>query len=212
VRIRTKEELVDFLDEELSWRRKELSTLKGNVDSSRPKLQPTAIRAAIVLLYAHWEGFIKQAAEAYLAYVVARRLKHKDLSLNFVAVSLRQKLHEFGDTNKATLHNQFVEHVFTCGNETAILNRDRVIRTGDNLKSSILQEILAAIGLDFSPYDTKSNLIDEQLLKYRNNIAHGKNLPVDAKEYESLHAEVQKMLESIKSDIETAALTSKYRR
>ena len=66
MKLRTVENLIDFLNEDIAWRKKELSSLKNNILQANVKLRLTAIRAGVVLLYAHWEGFIKRSAEAYL--------------------------------------------------------------------------------------------------------------------------------------------------
>ncbi|CAH0998047.1 hypothetical protein EMA8858_04182 [Emticicia aquatica] len=208
MKIRTQENLTDFLNDEIAWRKKELSTIKTNVLKSNQKLEATAIRSGIVLLYAHWEGFIKCASEAYLEYVISRRLNYGDLTNNFIAISAKQKIKEFEDSNKATIHTQFIEFILNNHDERIQINKDNVIKTKSNLNSIILKEIISSIGLDFSPYETKSKMIDEQLLNYRNNVAHGQILQVDAKEYIFLHDEIRKMIDAYKTDIENAVVQS----
>lgn len=212
MKIKTKEQLTDFLDQEIAWRKKELTTIKSQVEKSNPKLETTAIRSAIVLLYAHWEGFLKKSAEAYLEYVINRKLKYKDIAVNFIALAIRQKMLDFEQSNKATIHNQILEYIFSCDNENVQISRENVIKTKSNLNSIILKELMTTIGLDFSPYETKSKMIDEQLLNYRNNVAHGQYLEIDAKEYLNLHDEIRKMIDDFKTDIENAALLSIFER
>jgi hypothetical protein len=212
MKIRTKEQLTDYLDGEIAWRKKELTTLRSNVEKSSPKLEGTAIRSGLVLLYAHWEGFIKSSAEAYLDYVISKRLKYKNLAVNFMAISIKQKIKDFEQTDKATVHNQILNFIYNCDDQDALINKDNVIKTQSNLNSIILREMMTAIGLDFSPYETKSKLIDEQLLNYRNNIAHGQYLAVDNQEYLILHDEVRKMIDRFKTDIENAAILENFER
>lgn len=212
MKLRTKENLVDYLDEEIAWRKKELSTIKNRVEKSSNKLQPTEIRSGILLLYAHWEGFLKQAAEAYLNYIIYQKHSLKDLKLNFVALCTRKELANFELTNKATIHNQILEYITNCDNEKFNVTPSNVVRTGSNLNSDILKEITVGIGLDFYKYETKSKLIDEQLLNYRNTIAHGQYLEVDETGYLSLHEEIRKMIESFKTDIENSALMESYKK
>ena len=80
-----------------------------------------------------------------------------------------------------------------------------------NLSSLILAEIFATIGLDNTHYELKSNLIDRQLLKNRNNIAHGNQPPIDKDEYEILHTEILGMLDRIFTDISNSAVLENYR-
>lgn len=212
MKIRTQEQLLDYLDQEMAWRKKELSTLRTNVEKSRSKLEATSVRSGIVLLYAHWEGFLKKASEAYLEYVISQKLKYKELSINFIAIAIKQKLQEFEQTNKATVHNQMIGFLLTNGEEQAYINKDNVIKTNSNLNSVVLREMMTAIGLDFSHYQTKSKLIDIQLLNYRNTIAHGQFLEIGLEEFLSLHHEVRTMLDMFKDDITVAANNSYYRR
>ncbi len=210
MKINTKEQLVDHLNNEMAWRKKELFNLKVNVERSSQKLESTAIRSGLVLLYAHWEGFIRCAAEAYLEYVISRRLKYGELAINFIAISLKQQLKHFEQSNKATIHTQIVNSILNSMDDTAIINKENVIRTQSNLNSIVFKEIVTTIGLDFTNYETKSKLIDEQLLNYRNNVAHGQYLEVDVKEYLVLHEEVKNMIDKFKTDVENAAIQSTF--
>ncbi len=49
--------------------KKRLTTLMNNFISSNEKQKDHYLRVAIFLIYSHWEGFIKRAAEAYLEYI-----------------------------------------------------------------------------------------------------------------------------------------------
>jgi hypothetical protein len=212
MKIKSQEDLGDYLDNEIAWRKRELSTLKSNVEKSRDKLEGTAIRSGILLLYAHWEGFFKRAAEGYLEYVISKRLKYKALAHNFIAIALKQQLETFEQTNKATVHHQLIAFLFENQDERAHIRKDNVIKTQSNLNSVILKEMMTAIGLDFAPYETKSKLIDEQLLNYRNSVAHGEHQDVDKAEYLVLHEEVRKMMDHFKTDIQNAALMARFQK
>ena len=74
MKIKSKEELIDNLTADLAWRKKELTTLYNNVETANSKNLPTALRCASVLLYAHWEGFVKNSAESYLTYIKFQKL------------------------------------------------------------------------------------------------------------------------------------------
>lgn len=212
MKIRSKEELIDYLTADLAWRKKELSTLYNNVVTANSKTLPTALRCASVLLYAHWEGFVKNSAESYLTYIKFQRLNLNQVNSNILALSLKQKMTEFSMTNKATFHIQFVDYFQNNLNERASFSETDSIKTQSNLNSVILKEIFATIGLDITTYDLKSNLIDKQLLKYRNDIAHGNQPPLNKEEYEVLHVEIVGMLDNIYTDISNSALLDKYKK
>jgi hypothetical protein len=211
MKIRSKEELIDSMSADLSWRKKELTTLHGNVVTSRSGNLPTALRCASVMLYAHWEGFIKNSAESYLAYIKFQGLNLNQVNSNILALSLKQKISEFTQTNKSTLHVEFVEYFRNNLNEKANFSETDSIKTQSNLSSLILKEIFAIIGLDITQYELKSNLIDKQLLRNRNNIAHGNQPPIDKIEYENLHVEIVSMLDKIYTDISNSVILDRYK-
>ncbi len=212
MKIRSKEELIDFLSEDLGWRKKELTSLHNNVASANEKNLATALRCSVVMLYAHWEGFIKNAAVAYLTYVKSQRLNLNQLNSSILALSLKQRLNEFGETNKATLHVTFIEYFQNNLSERASFSETDSIKTQSNLSSLILKEIFATLGFNISGYELKANLIDEQLLKNRNNIAHGNQPPIDKKQYLILHSEIIAMLDNIYTDISNSAVLGKFRK
>jgi hypothetical protein len=110
-KIHTAEQLDDTLSDALAWRKKELATLKSLVRSgrhSRSKLN-CLIRSGVAILYAHWEGFIKEAGTAYLEFVSRQRLTYQELAPNFIAFAMKKQLNEATQTNKAVIYNQVVE-------------------------------------------------------------------------------------------------------
>ena len=117
-------ELLDLLDSEFSWRFKELTTLKGKIKSSPPLTKPLLIRCATALLYAHWEGFIKNASEAYLYYVSIRRLRHSELSKAFIALSIRLKLLELESNSLPEKHQSIVAFFLDNLNSTYNINHN----------------------------------------------------------------------------------------
>lgn len=95
------------------------------------------------MLYAHWEGFIKNAAEYYLIHVASKRLTLKQLSHSMIAVSLKAKLKEFEETNKNTIHTQLVGFLLGNLDIRAQIPTENIIKTQSNLNSSILREIFS---------------------------------------------------------------------
>jgi len=210
MKIRTREHLYDILVADLGWRKKELTTLYNNVQSSSLKHLPTAIRCAVVMLYAHWEGFIKNSSEHYLNYIKYQDLRLNQLNSNLLALSLKQKISEFNDTQKATIHVRFIDYLRNNLQEPAIIADKDSIRTKSNLNSTILREIFASIGLNIASYELKFNLIDETLLRCRNNIAHGNFLLLDKNKYEILHRDIVAMMDNYLTDISNAVDLQKY--
>ena len=115
--IRTLEELEDALDTISAWRRKELSALLTAIRSAIGQQQKLQLRAAIALLYAHWEGSIKSSAEAYISYVAGKKLSCEKLASNFMALAIGRLLNDARDSKRASFRIAAVEFV---RNETGV--------------------------------------------------------------------------------------------
>jgi hypothetical protein len=214
MKIRSLEQLNQRLTEDLIWRKKEISDLKNLIEtkSFSTSKQNALLRSGVMLLYAHWEGFIKTAATSYLEFVVRQELTYKDLAINFVAVAMKTKLNEATETNKATIFTEVTDFMLNQMDEKSAIPYKDVISTAANLSSSILREIVCLLGLDYSFYETKEVIINEQLLKRRNGIAHGEYLSLDRDEYQQLHDEILAMMENFRTQIENNASQKLYLR
>jgi hypothetical protein len=148
--IRTAEQLSDRLATDLAWRKKELSEMKSlieakNVSDQRHK---ALVRSGVCILYSHWEGFVKLAANSYLEYVISKKLTYQELSSNFLALAMKEKLKEAKETHKPSLYIPVCEFFLSELNQRCLLPKD-VISTASNLSSEILKEITYILGIDF---------------------------------------------------------------
>jgi len=211
MRIRTRSELTDRLDEDLALRKVELSAVKGEVDTAREERRSALIRAGVALLYAHWEGFVKQAATLYLNYVSMQGLRYDELAANFLGVAIKRALDEAADTKKAKTYTR-VAHVFGSSlHQRAKLPYD-VVDTQSNLSVDVFTNILCLLGLQRDPYAPQEKPLIGRLLHLRNNIAHGRWMKVDEEEYQQLHQGIMNLLNLFRNDIDNATLTAAYRR
>ncbi len=214
MKIRTLEHLNQRLTDDLIWRKKEISDLKSLIDtkSFSTSKHNAVLRSGVTLLYAHWEGYIKTAATSYLEFVARQQLTYDELAINFVAIAMKFKLNEARETNKATVFTEVANFMLTQTSQKISIPHEDVVLTASNLSSSILREIACLLGLDYSFYETKEVIINEQLLKRRNGIAHGEYLSLDRKEYQQLHDEILGMMESFRTQIENNAIQKLYLR
>jgi len=213
MKIRTLEQLSDKLAEELAWRKIELSALKGMIDlkSFSSGKNKALLRSGITMLYANWEGFIKVSSNSYLEFVAMQNLPYNNLSHNFIALAMKDKLNQANQTNKATIYNEVAEFFLTKMAERSSIKYVNRITTS-NLSSSVFKEIVCMLGLDYSFYESKEVLIDEKLLKKRNTIAHGNYLDIDEKEYDELHTQIITIMDNFRNQIDNCASTKQYYR
>ena len=211
---RTLSDLYNHLEEDLGWRIKELSLLKNTIPNTpnRAPLQDALIRAGLTMLYAHWEGFVKCAAENYLNYVSLKRLRHDQLESCFVALCLKKKINEMDNTNRFDRQTAAVDFMLEQLNERAYIPYEGIIQTKSNLSFFVFRDICTVIGIDYKKYQLKETLIDRELLQFRNSIAHGKYLSMNFNEYLEIYDKIIEMMRDIKDDILNAAATEKFKR
>ena len=212
-------DLEEKIDNELAWRKKELTSIKVDVESSVTKEkseQSRAIRSGITMLYAHWEGAIKSIAEYYLIYVSGLNLKYGELKSNFLAIAMKCSLNEFEDTKKASIHNKLINDIYAKKNEISKIPCKNIIKTDSNLKMDIFKEITATIGIDDNPYMLKKMLVDNRLLGNRNKIAHGERIEMldgicCVSDYIQLHITIVELIDNFAENIREAARNEDYK-
>lgn len=209
-KIRTVLHLQEIIDKEFSWRLKEIADLKIVVKNSKQMANETAVRAAIPLLYGHWEGFIKNSATFYLEFINGQSLKYCQLKSCFVVFGVKKRLNELISSKTSDVSISALDFLRDEMNENANLQIDSAIRTEFNLSSKVFLNILKSIGIDESKYESRFNLVDESLLKRRNFIAHGEYLDVDPSGFRNLADEVLMMLRWFKTDIENSVSLKEY--
>lgn len=210
-KIHTVNQLQDFLDAEIGWRMKEIANLKTAVTQASSLSEATVVRAGLALLYGHWEGFVKNSVTAYLNFVNCQGLRYNELQSCFVVFGLKKSLHEAILSRKSATTITAVDFLLNEMGERAQLKIDSAIDTESNLSSAVFHNILRSVGLDPSNYETKAHLIDESLLKRRNNIAHGAYLDVAAADWRQLADEIITMLRQLKTEIENAVALSSFK-
>ena len=210
-KIKTINQLQNCLDNDLSWRIKEIASLKILVRTSEWMNKNTAVRAAIPLLYGHWEGFIKNASINYLEFINGQMLTYRELKSCFVVFGLKKKINELVASKNSEISIASLDFIRSEMNERANLKIESAIRTEFNLSSKVFANIACSIGINISRYEGKFNLIDKRLLHRRNNIAHGEYMDIDSNGFRDLADEVISLLRAFKTDIENAVSLEKYK-
>ncbi len=213
MKIRTINDLQDAIDAEMGWRKRELSAVKANIQSARNFAKDTALRSGVTLLYAHWEGAIKNIAEFYLMYVSSLKLPYGDLKFSFLALSVSEKTKLFSETKKSILHTKIVGEIFDLYSSKSQIPYSGIIKTNSNLNSEVFVEIMSVIGLETDKYETNFQLIDTVLLNMRNKIAHGEKLAsidLDEKRYNEIHDKIFTLIDMFSVQVLNAAVNKEY--
>src|SRR5262245_55492883 len=123
----------DWLDDEFSWRRIELSHYERVVRTAKLGTEAMIVRGAIPILYAHWEGFVKTSGTAYLEFVLSRNKKFDNLKPNFLALGMKKHLHEAASTLKGKIFAEACDLILAKRSTRAYFMTQDAVDTGSNL-------------------------------------------------------------------------------
>lgn len=211
MKIKTLSQLQDSLDKEMGWRIKEIIYLKSNVKSKNSVVQPTLIRAGTALLYAHWEGFVKQSSINYIEYINSQRIIYSNLKTPLIVMGLKNHLDKLKESGNFLDNSVSLEFIRSNMIERFGINSSNAINTYSNLNSKVFSNIATSLCLPLSQYEAKFNFMDESLLKRRNKVAHGEFLDITNDDWRTLADEVLALLRTYKNDLENAASLATYK-
>lgn len=209
--MRTTDDLLRAISEDLIWRKKELTELRSLVNGYDGKIrQRVLIRSAVALLYAHWEGFVKKSSTYYLKYVAMQRANLDQLQTNFLVLAARLPSGQANGGGGFKGGVELAEFYLNCAGRRANVPHKKMVDTKSNLGSNVLKDILLMLGLDDSTFLTKMQYIDSNLVNPRNHVAHGEDLSITVDEYRDLHDTVMELIEGFRNSVENAAVTKRY--
>ena len=209
------EEFIDKINSCRAWRRQELSRVKMDVESlySEDRLYEQnvryVLRGSYLMLYAHWEGYIKEVGRIYIDSVNNEKIEYRNASDVIVASSLKAALTDMGGANTHNTHISFVNKFRDLLSEGKYVRINKeIIDTGSNLKYQLFIDILRKLDIVENINDKLGQLeieylqkdIDENLLRVRNQVAHGEKtlgivgLEKNIEEYLSLHDRISKIM------------------
>ncbi|MEU3241052.1 MAE_28990/MAE_18760 family HEPN-like nuclease [Streptomyces violaceoruber] len=211
--IRTIDHLESSLTEDLKWRTHEMQLWEQVASSCRAHQVAGVLRGGLALVYAHWEGYVKEGARAYLEYISRKGLKVNELRSEIAAVALRSKLGQGEASKNSSAHTAIVELLREADTLPANLPyASATIRTRANLKFEVFTDIMHSIGCDASRHEIYQSTIDKRLLRHRNDIAHGREEYVSLSDWIDIRDRVLLILKDVRSQISNAAANEEYRR
>lgn len=209
-KIRTVEALDQAIDTEIAWRKQELTTALKLIQQSSGTAQRANIRSGVLILYAHWEGWVKAVSKLYIRYVNTKALPYEHLSEAFLGNALKTKMTEIEAASTPLKHNEFAAFLRADLSKGAALSED-LIRTESNLRPAVFFDILARLGLEQrTQFTLSANLINTELVDRRNSIAHGEYLDLQLDEYKALRDAVMDLLELFTDDVRNSASMGKH--
>ena len=210
----TKEELRAGMETELAWRQEELAFFKNQLTNIDDELKKDKYRKSLVLmLYSHFEGFIKICLLSYVQYINSLKLERYKFNEKLIASSMESEFNAYDNSaqkckifkgkvlDDSRLHkfHRRVNLLYGMENmKQGVLNiPDQTIDTESNLWYIVLQKNLYKVGLSINLFDDLSNDIDA-LVNRRNSIAHGsERAGVKESEYSKWEEKAYKIMEHI---------------
>lgn len=211
--IRTIEHLESFLTEDLKWRTHEMQLWEQVASSCRAHELPGVLRGGLALVYAHWEGYVKEGARSYLEYVSRKGLKIGQLRPEIAAVALRSTLGQGEASKNSSAHTAIVNILRSADSQPAnIPYTSATIRTRSNLRFDVFADIMHSIGCDATRHEIYRVIIDKRLLRYRNDIAHGREEYISLSDWISIRDRILLILKDVRMQISNAAANEEFRR
>lgn len=168
------------LEEDLAWREAELASLKRIAVTNKDNegIYRCMLRAAMALLYAHFEGFTKFCWELLLDQVQGRRVAIAVLREDFLVLALEKRFRALrGNLSSASLWKFFHNDLPEALNSNAIFDSDCRLDTECNLWPNVYERECAKVGIASTELQTYRTRI-KALVSRRNDIAHGKSMTI----------------------------------
>lgn len=208
------EEIRAEMEEELTWRQREIVFLKNvMVGITKEEDKERYRKSLIVMLYAHFEGFCKTCLLIYVKAINDLNLTRKEANDSLVASSKEGIFNGYDNLDKkckifkrelpndTDLHRfyrrtdlvvQFNEFL-----EQKLVIADNVINTESNLWYHVLKKNLFKLGIDYTVFDQYQSSINA-LVNKRNSIAHGsEKFGIAESEYKKIQDDIIETMNNI---------------
>lgn len=199
------EKLQRFLskvEREWIWRQRELTFFKQALAKVDLYQKEVMSRAGILLLYAHWEGFIKKISQNFLECFANEDIRQAP---EYVIAAHLAKMND----NFSATHSKFVSayKCLGCISEGAKIcaSIHEIINTESNLNSKNLKKIADSVGISFGEFETRLQFIDRSFVSERHAIAHGEGRKLTEKAFLDLEKDVTLLMDIFKNNIIASA-------
>lgn len=202
-------DLHTFLDGDLVWRRRELTTLVGLVQTVDGASRAAVLRSSVPILYAHWEGFGKNCAVKYLEFVSYRSKKYSDLAPSFMYLAMIPSLGKIVNSPVGVAIPMLRDILQLSDKKNRDKYRNR-INTKSNLRFDVLVDMLTICGIDPKPFFEYETFIDKELCDNRNSIAHGEDVCPNLDQLKKRRDKTFEIMTVMQNSFVNAASNKKY--
>ena len=136
-------------------------------------LESTAVRMAIPLLYANWEGYVKEVCQLYLEYIENSGTTNRELKAELLGYLWSPSLKPLAGGLNFEKKKAIAGLALNCMDDCVkFAESEKHINTKSNLNFDILKDVAAHLCFDITPLQSWKRHLNA-LVNLRNNIAHG---------------------------------------
>lgn len=204
-------DLSNILDEDIIWRRRELSDMKAAVRAADAAAKPVLLRAIITMCYAHWEGYVRVCANRYFEYLTLRKKPYADLERQIYVNTFLMRLDALHQ-GRVSLEARckLVNEILDGATGTFRYQNPKLIDTKSNLNTDVINEICMICSVNPSHFETKRIFLDLVILKRRNAIAHGQQEFIHETEIDNLVDETLSLMQQFRTLLENKVYLKQY--
>lgn len=207
----TEQDLSNIFDEDLIWRRRELSDMKAAVKAADLTAKSVLLRATITMSYAHWEGYVRYCANRYFEYLAIRKKPFKELERQiYVNTHLMRldALHQSRTSIEARC--KLVNDILDGTSSSFKYVHPSLVDTKSNLNTDVIKEICIICAVDSSVFEGKRTFLDQLVLKRRNAIAHGQQEFIGEDAIDELVADILGLMQHFRDLLENKVYLKQY--
>ncbi len=206
----TEQHLSNLFDEDIIWRRRELSDLKAATKAADFSAKPVLLRA-ITMSYAHWEGYVRLCANRYFEYLVMRKKVYAEFERQVYVNTFLIRLESFYQ-NRPNIETRckLVNDILDGATGMFRYVNPALIDTKSNLSTDTIKEICLICSIDSSHFEANRILIDQLVLKRRNAIAHGQQEFIHENEIDDLVANILGLMQHFRTLLENKVYLKQY--
>ncbi|WP_100401975.1 MAE_28990/MAE_18760 family HEPN-like nuclease [Bacillus sp. FJAT-42315] len=216
------ERLQNKLDRNSSYRKREILNLTIQIESVEGEVQKSLLRASFILLYAHFEGFTKQAIRLFLQHINSEQVPVKELKYHLQTLYHTKKIIDVKQSKRKIKYNELTTAILSGNVEPfKVEERDQdIVSTESNLKFDVIEDLLFLIGVTTENFmmisdrrtsiDTKQEFINRRILDARNAIAHGENTIITLDEYNEVKNFIIDFIDTLKEYLVDISVNKLY--
>jgi hypothetical protein len=207
----TGEDFVRIMADAVDRRREEIGLVQRVVANEEGSiLEQAAAIMALPVLYAHWEGFVKEMIGEYIEFIEKQDLEPPKADPTIFSFAMRKRLNALIQSGSTERMTDFASWV--VGSATGPVRfEDKSVVTGGNLSYNRLKDLCGSLKIDVAQLDEDKKKLDA-LVNRRNNIAHtGRPPKLDRRNVTEDVALVLRLIETFEAILRECVREERYR-